>query len=180
MKTSPKRLALLALFACAPVWAASPSLEAKLVFGGGACVDGMDLNASPEEKAQVRSRAFQTFPKASELSFQAPSGFEAMTFRLDTKLLRSTSNRRDPIELLKFNVSGNAVEVRDQFTESANLFLASLGDAPVRICVSCFQNADVLYHSLLRAVAQSEQPMSKREFDRIFFSGMKTWVCRAE
>ncbi len=190
MKNLPSRLALFALLACAPAWAAEPSAEAlsfdvrsiaeKLVFGGGGCVDGMDLNASPEEKAATRARAFRTFPKASELSFQAPSGFEAMTFRLGTKLLRSTSNRRDPIELLKFNITDNTVEVRDRFTQSANLFLASLGDAPVRICVECFRNADYLYQGLLRVMAQGKHQVSKREFDQLFFSGMKTWVCAGE
>jgi len=142
------------VFACASAGAADPSAEArkfnihqfaeKLLVGGGPCVDGMDLNASPKEKAATRARAFRTFPKASELSFQAPTGFEAMTFRLGTKLLRNTSNRRDPIELLKFNITDNAVEVRDRFTPSANIFLASLGDAPVSICVGCFHAADYL------------------------------------
>jgi hypothetical protein len=190
MKTLLSRLALFVLLACAPAWAAEPSPEArsfdvrkiseKLVFGGGNCVDSMDMNASPEEKAATRARAFRTFPKASELSFQAPSGFEAMTFRLGTKLLRSTSNRRDPIELLKFNITDNAVEVRDRFTQSANLFLASLGDSPVSICVGCFQNADRLYQSMLQAMVQSDHRVSKREFDQLFFSGMKTWVCAGE
>jgi len=190
MKKTASQIALLALLSGVPAWAAEPSPEARsfnirqladsLVSRGGACVDGADLQASAEAKASTRARLFRTFPKASELSFEAPSGFQAMTFRLDTKLLRSTSHRRDPIELLAFNISGNAVGVRDEFTRSANLFLASLGDAPVRICVSCLQNVDALYHTLLQAMAQSDHRVAKSEFDRIFFTGMKTWVCAGE
>ncbi len=190
MKTASSRLALFALLACAPAGAAQAAPESskfdihqfadQLVVGGGRCVDGMDVNVSPEEKTASRARLYQTFPNASELSFQAPSGFQAITFRLGTKLLRSTSNRRNPIELLKFNITDNAVEVRDRFTGAANLFLASLGDSPVSICVSCFQGADYLYHSMLLAMQESDRPASKREFDSIFFGWMKTWVCAAE